>query len=246
MSDEFSKAEWDDYAEYYDSLKELRPYAQMLDDVAFLLTGAQGPWLDAGCGTGNLPQRLGKKIAGEKFIGIDTSEPMLSRARSKCPSFTFQIGNLDSRIPFDDQVFLTVVCINALYAVADPKKTLEEFRRLLHPGGLLVLVTPKSGYENGLILKAHSRSDKPDEYWKAMHASFEREERLVREAITDPRLAERFLHVARFNRVISKDRKFHFFTEADLSELVESNGFKVTSTKLTYAEQNLLLAAKRS
>jgi len=188
-----------------------------------------------------LPQSNSRRI-----VGTDASFAMLNAARSKCIGVEFVHADLNVPLPFADHVFQTVVCVNALYALAEPAKTLKEFSRIICPHGLLIVVTPKLGYENGLILKSHCRSEKDDAYWIHMHASPERERQLVREAMNDEILAERFLQVAKINRAIVRERSFHFFTKGQLSRLVSESGFTDIRIERTYAKQNLLLTAKRT
>ena len=244
MRRKFTKSSWDAYATCYDALNELRPYAQMLEDVAEKLVLTGNPLLDAGCGTGNLIAKLSPERAG-KIVGIDASMAMLAHANVKCPHAEFWLADLDSMLPFEDASFGTLVCMNALYAVTHPANVLAEFDRVLRPGGSLIIATPKFGYENGLILKAHCCSPEDDAHWMNAHETPAREETLLREAVRDDVLIERFLQIARSNRAIATERSFHFFTEEDLSRLVQGNGFKNVQVAKTYADQNLLLTAKR-
>jgi ubiquinone/menaquinone biosynthesis C-methylase UbiE len=245
MSDTFTKADWKNYAACYDALNELRPYAEMLGHVLSTLGNARYPLLDAGCGTGNLIARIPPEGRG-RIVGIDASMEMLARASVKCAHAEFWLSDLDSTLPFEDSSFGTIVCVNAVYAVADPAKTLAEFNRVLRPAGSLIIVTPKFGYENGLILKAHCGSGKDDMYWQNIHKDPEREELLVHEAINDETLAQRFLQIAKINKVIACERSFHFFTEKTLSRFASQNGFTDIEVKKIYADQNLLLSAKRA
>lgn len=245
MSDTFTKADWENYATCYDVLNELRPYAAMLGHVLSTLGNARYPLLDAGCGTGNLIDRIPSEGRG-RIVGIDASMEMLARASVKCVHAEFWLADLDSTLPFENSSFGTIVCVNALYAVANPAKTLAEFSRILRPAGSLIVVTPKFGYENGLILKAHCQSNKEDTYWLNVHTDPEREESLVREAMSDEGLAQRFLQIAKINNVIARERSFHFFTEKTLSRFALQNGFTDIQVKQTYADQNLLLSAKRA
>lgn len=244
MAREFDLDDWRRYAEAYDGLNQLLPYCWMLDDVIAALAGAKYPLLDAGCGTANLICRLMSSTT-ERIIGVDLTGAMLDRAREKCPGIEFLDANLNERLPFGDNSFETVTCINALYAVENPEQTLKEFFRVLMPEGRLVVVTPKEGYENGLMLKAHCGSEKPDSYWLDMHTTPEREEILIREAVSDQVVFEKFLEVARFNRRIRHEGKFHFFEPDGLYRVVSECGFENIEIKPTYARQNLLVIARR-
>ena len=72
---------WDDYAPFYD-WENARTLGRR--DVPFwrnLALQAGGPVLELGCGTGRISLPLGK--AGVPLVGIDRSERMLARARTR-------------------------------------------------------------------------------------------------------------------------------------------------------------------
>ncbi|MFU8828088.1 MAG: methyltransferase domain-containing protein [Phycisphaerales bacterium] len=51
-------------------------------------------------------------------------------------------GDMESRLGFDDGSFDVIACVEGIEHVVDRHKTLSEFRRLLAPGGSLVITTP--------------------------------------------------------------------------------------------------------
>src|SRR5688572_2572741 len=72
---------WDDYAPFYD-WENARTLGRR--DVPFwrnLAVNAGGPVLELGCGTGRIAIPLGR--AGVHVVGIDRSDPMLARARTR-------------------------------------------------------------------------------------------------------------------------------------------------------------------
>ena len=99
--------------------------------------------LDAGCGTGEYTVRLA--LAGFRVTGIDYAPGMLSRARSKLAltpeeSVSLRMASLDRPLPFPDASFEHCILVSVLRAVAEPGFTLGELRRVLRPGGTLVVV----------------------------------------------------------------------------------------------------------
>lgn len=239
---------WDRYARCYDVLNELRPYTQMLDRIKHLITPRDYPLLDAGCGTGNFLSRLSvpPEIKVPALVGMDSSASMLKRARDKCDYGVVLLpADLNQAISYPEASFNTVVCINALYAVTDPSFTLSEFYRLLRPSGRLILVTPKQGYENGYILRAHCRSDKPKDYWRGLHNDPKREKTLIEETFPEPKDNERFLELAKYNRSIARNCRFHFFSPGQIRMLLQSLGFTSITIGRTYASQNLLVTARK-
>jgi len=243
----FDLADWGGYAACYDALNELSPYQDLQRTVARELGSVEGQSvLEAACGTGNLTQILQQAGRGkEKIWAVDFSEDMLKRARQKCAgtSTCFIRADLNEPLEFPDEFFDKVVSVNTLYALQEPARVLSEFARVLKKGGTFVLVTPKKGYENGLILKEHCKSPKPDEYWFDVHSSPERELKLISEAMQDEELTQRMLAIAAYNREISGTSHFHFFELEALVEMLGSSGLSVRQSKLVYADQNLFVIA---
>jgi SAM-dependent methyltransferase len=95
-----------------------------------------GTALDAACGTGRHTAHL--RRLGHRVIGMDASPQMLARARERLPDVGFQQADLH-RLPLPDNVVDTVVCALALTHVPELAPVLDEFARVLRPGGHLVI-----------------------------------------------------------------------------------------------------------
>lgn len=99
--------------------------------------------LDAGCGTGY--HAVGLAHAGFHVTGIDYAAGMLARARDKVTDelsgiISFQRADLNARLGFPAGHFDHVINISVLQLTTDPALTLGELRRVLKPGGTLVLL----------------------------------------------------------------------------------------------------------
>lgn len=246
----FGVKKWGGYAACYDALNSLSPYRKLQNEAAEALGRNEGEKiLDAACGTGNLAELLLNRSESEgiEITAIDFSREMLEGAKKKCRDgrARFIRADLSRTLPFKDESFEKIASVNTLYAVSNPGILLAEFHRVMKKGGLLVVATPKRGYQNGLILKEHCESAKPDEYWLNAHSSKERERLLISEAIKDKRLAEQMAAVAEYNREISRNAKFHFFKADDLARLIEKCGFRVIKIRMVYARQGILVSAKK-
>lgn len=98
--------------------------------------GAQAPMLDAGCGTG---LNLASMPAGS--IGIDLNPRNLDLIRERLPEHPVVLGDIEA-MPFADESFSTIVCTEVLEHVPYPATALEEMRRVLKPGGVLIGSVP--------------------------------------------------------------------------------------------------------
>jgi demethylmenaquinone methyltransferase / 2-methoxy-6-polyprenyl-1,4-benzoquinol methylase len=90
--------------------------------------------LDACCGTGDLA--IADARVGGKVTGLDFSERMLERARSKAPELTWVSGDLLA-LPFADQSFDSATVGFGVRNVEDLERALWELRRVLRGGGRL-------------------------------------------------------------------------------------------------------------
>lgn len=245
---EFSVGDWNDYSNYYDALNEIVPYREMLREVArHINLGHRHLILDAGCGTGNLEYWLGEENESSEavFICADYSDVMLRKARSK------QIGiqrifmkiDFNYNLPFIDEIFETIVSVNNLYALKSPGETVSSFFRALKPGGNLLLVNPKKGGQNGMILKEHCGDSGLDEEWIIRNEEEYdyKAKKVIQRAIKDPILAGKFFAIAEFNKKIAATNRFNFYDEEEFFLLVEKCGFKITEYKLIYANQAIFL-----
>jgi demethylmenaquinone methyltransferase/2-methoxy-6-polyprenyl-1,4-benzoquinol methylase len=93
--------------------------------------------LDACCGTGDLA--IADARAGGRVIGLDFSERMLERARSKAPDLEWVSGDVLA-LPFDDATFDAVTVGFGVRNVEDLERALRELRRVLRDGGRLAIL----------------------------------------------------------------------------------------------------------
>jgi phosphatidylethanolamine/phosphatidyl-N-methylethanolamine N-methyltransferase len=110
-----------------------------------------GRILEVGVGTGiSLPLYSGKC----RLSGIDISAPMLRKARERVAEL--KLTNVEGlwvmdaeQLSFPDHSFDVVVAQYVITTVPNPEATLDEFARVLKPGGEIVLVS-RIGAEAGL------------------------------------------------------------------------------------------------
>ncbi|MBI2589457.1 methyltransferase domain-containing protein [Candidatus Berkelbacteria bacterium] len=93
--------------------------------------------LDAGCAKGKFVARL--EAEGAKAIGIDLSPALLAAARARGLRARFLEGSVTA-LPFEDESFDAVICIEVLEHVPELERALKELGRVLRPGGSLVVI----------------------------------------------------------------------------------------------------------
>lgn len=95
--------------------------------------------LDIGCGTGVLIQGLAQKQPQATLIGIDPVPEMLAVARRRVPPRTELHEGWAEELPFADNDFDVVVSCSMFHYIRQPDSALKEMRRVLRPGGELVI-----------------------------------------------------------------------------------------------------------
>jgi len=99
--------------------------------------------LDVATGTGRLPRALLRQPAFDgRVIGLDLSRRMLREAVRRTSQFADRLTYIwqdARRLPFDDDIFDAVICLEALEFTPDLRVVLAELVRVLRPGGVLVV-----------------------------------------------------------------------------------------------------------
>jgi SAM-dependent methyltransferase len=134
---------------YYEDLWERLPAELAVPDRelrrSFLLSELRSGYrvLDLGCGAGEFTAIATE--AGAAAIGIDIAEAAVRRARAAHPQLQFVLGEIDGELPFEDGGFELVWASEVIEHVGDTARWLSEARRVLVPGGRLLITTPSHG-----------------------------------------------------------------------------------------------------
>jgi demethylmenaquinone methyltransferase / 2-methoxy-6-polyprenyl-1,4-benzoquinol methylase len=118
-------------------------WRQRAADRAELVPGDAA--LDVCCGTGDLALELAGRVApGGHVVGCDFSEPMLDLAREKAArqgasGVRFEWADA-LRLPYDDDRFDAATVGFGVRNLSDLDAGLREMRRVLRPGGRLVIL----------------------------------------------------------------------------------------------------------
>ena len=130
---------FDRAAGFYDSTRGLSPQvtAAQTQLLRASLLGAGDPTLEIGVGTGRVALPL--VTAGQRIIGVDLSAAMLAALRAKSPDALPVVQADATRLPFHDRVFGGALVAHVLHLVSDWRVVVDELRRVVRPGGVLLV-----------------------------------------------------------------------------------------------------------
>lgn len=143
-----SRGFFDAWSTIYDfPLVQRATYRPIHDAVlAALATERCARILDIGCGTGRLAKRLAAAPTVGTVVGCDFSGGMLAHAAERLQGVanTALVRGDATRLPFAAGAFDAAVSTEAFHWFPDQDAALRDLRRVLRPGGrlLLALVSP--------------------------------------------------------------------------------------------------------
>jgi len=112
--------------------------------------------LDVGCGEGLFAGALLQ--AGLQVVAVDVADAALRRARERVAGLDARLIPFTGSWPLEDASFDVVWSGETIEHVADTAPWLAEIRRVLRPGGRLLLTTPNHGPLTRLSLALSSRA----------------------------------------------------------------------------------------
>jgi len=139
---------------------ETRVVRVALDDLERLIPPQRRPQrpvvLDVGCGQGKSFRPLHERFAPQRIIAIDFEEKCLERAadeaaREKLP-VDIRRGDISALELADESVDL-LFCHQTFHHLTRPLRALEEFYRVLKPGGLLLFAESTRAYIHSWIIR---------------------------------------------------------------------------------------------
>ena len=116
--------------------------------------------LDAGCGQGKALKPLQRRFQATRVIGVDVDAHALEAARAEAARRGLQAEFIEAdcaRIPLPDASVDLVFCHQTLHHLVRQDETLAEFRRLLKPGGLLLLAESTKAYIHSWVIRLFFR-----------------------------------------------------------------------------------------
>jgi ubiquinone/menaquinone biosynthesis C-methylase UbiE len=129
-----------------------------------VLTGSQPlDALDAGCGTGFLSFELAAR--GHRVTGVDFAPAMLAEARRKAAERTVSVRFEEAdaeQLPFPPHSFDLAISRHVLWTLPHPEAAIDEWIRVLRPGGRLVVVDGQ--FDPGFLVEPSQNARSSAEY----------------------------------------------------------------------------------
>jgi methionine biosynthesis protein MetW len=104
--------------------------------------------LDVGCGDGGTSGPWLRTNAAS-YVGVDVSERAVRAAAAR--GLTVRLVEDAAQLPFLDDSFDLVVCVEVLEHLFEPQRALAEMQRVVRRGGRLILTVPNVAHWRGRI-----------------------------------------------------------------------------------------------
>jgi SAM-dependent methyltransferase len=108
--------------------------------------------IDLGCGRGFLLRALERRLPGLQCFGVELSDSAIDEARAN--GITVFHQSLSTGLPLGDETVDLAVMGEVIEHLFDPDACIEEVRRVMRPGGTLIVTTPNlvSWLNRGLVM----------------------------------------------------------------------------------------------
>lgn len=199
IAPDFSRTRWSIWAEF----ENFREYLKDGDKV-----------LDAGCGNGRLLDLF--KDKNIDYVGLDFSKGLIEIARKKHSQHRFVVGDVLD-LPFSNDSFNIVFSVAVLHHIPSKEfrqKVLKEARRVLKPGGTLILTVW--------------------DVWGKKKAWFNVLKHSFLKILGQSKLDFLDVFVPWGDKAL---RYYHYFTKTELVNLVKEAGFKIEDSGVARNER---------
>lgn len=155
----------------FDSPAAAHTHAYLWPLILPLLPPPPSRILDLGCGNGAFSRHL--HHLGYQVTGIDPSPSGIAQARTACPQATFLQRPADPDLAHHLDPFPTIVCLEVIEHLPQPRLLVQTIRHLLAPGGTAIVSTPYHGYWKNLALALTGKLDRHfTALWDGGHVKF--------------------------------------------------------------------------
>jgi SAM-dependent methyltransferase len=124
--------------EFYDRYLVPALFDRYAADLVARIARRDGRVLEIACGTGAVTRRLRAALPGATIVATDISPAMLAHAARAVDGVTWQTADAQA-LPFGDAAFDAVVCQFGVMFLPDKVRGFQEARRVLAPGGQLLV-----------------------------------------------------------------------------------------------------------
>lgn len=134
---------WSKISGVYDLIENIyngKANARTTDYVASLMD-KDDKVLECACGTGMFSVKIAPCV--NALTATDFADGMLKRAKKKCSKFSnvlVESGDITA-LKYEDNSFDKAVAANVIHLLDDPKKAIDELKRVVKPGGTIVIPT---------------------------------------------------------------------------------------------------------
>jgi len=94
--------------------------------------------LDIGCADGYFLKKVADSLPGTKIYGVDVSEKLIRAGKLKYPEINFVVADAHD-LPFKNKEFDLVLSTESLEHFLSPPKALAEMKRVIKPGGKIII-----------------------------------------------------------------------------------------------------------
>lgn len=159
---------YDVYASRYDNIKQyddVEEHIYLAQPLLAKIPATDPLVLDVATGTGRLPLALCQHARFEgHIIGVERSRKMVAQAAEKIANEHFDeyvtlLWADGTDLPFPDNSFDVVTCMEALEFMPQPEAGLDEITRVLRPGGLLLTTRRVNTYMPGRLWDESEMAD---------------------------------------------------------------------------------------
>lgn len=127
----------------YDHTAVVVRQKRVLEKIKSYVQSSDGIVLEAGCGAGQLLQKL--EFEGYPVVGMDFSLSMIKTARSRLQQLKkcigLVVGDIDY-LPFKTAVFSSVISVGVLQYLSDNKRNVNELCRVAIENGIVCVTLP--------------------------------------------------------------------------------------------------------
>ncbi|WP_409490869.1 class I SAM-dependent methyltransferase [Amycolatopsis sp. cmx-11-12] len=131
-------ADWSTNTQDWADIQEHTIHPSWLAVLNELTPSPEELLLDLGCGAGGFTQLAARHDV--KVSGLDASAALVEIARTRNPTGTFRVGDME-QLPFPDAEFAAVTAFNSLHFARNPARALTEAIRVTRPGGHIAIST---------------------------------------------------------------------------------------------------------